>query len=40
MCKNDNNSKEIIIDAGTETFWIGGDKVTSYWMRKEGFAKQ
>ena len=27
--KFDDSSKEIIIDAGTETFWIGADKVSS-----------
>jgi hypothetical protein len=36
----DDNSKEIIIDAGTETFWIGADKVSYYWIHKEGFSKE
>ncbi len=36
----DDNSKEIIIDAGTETYWIGADKVSYYWIHKEGFEKE
>lgn len=36
----EDNSKEIIIDAGTETYWIGADKVTYYWIHKEGFSKE
>ena len=38
--KFDDNSKEIIVDAGTETYWIGADKVTYYWIHKEGFSKE
>ena len=36
----DDKSKEIIIDAGTETFWIAADKVSYYWIHKEGFSKE
>jgi len=38
--KFNDNSQEIIIDAGTETYWIGPDKVTYYWIHKEGFSKE
>jgi hypothetical protein len=36
----EDNSKEIVIDAGTETFWIGAEKVSYYWIHKEGFSKE
>jgi hypothetical protein len=36
----DDGSQEIIIDAGSETFWIGADKVSYYWIHREGFAKE
>ena len=36
----DDNSKEIFIDAGTENFWIAADKVSYYWIHKEGFSKE
>jgi hypothetical protein len=38
--KFDDNSKEIIIDAASETFWIGADKVSYYWIHREGFSKE
>ena len=37
--KFDDSSQEIMIDAGTETYWIGADKVSYYWIHKEGFEK-
>ena len=33
-------TKEIVVDAGTETFWIGADRVSYYWIHKEGFEKE
>lgn len=33
----DDSTKEIVIDAGTETYWIGADRVSYYWIHKEGF---
>ncbi|MGD9535188.1 MAG: hypothetical protein AB7V56_15640 [Candidatus Nitrosocosmicus sp.] len=38
--KFDDTSQEIIIDARTETYWIGADKVSYYWIHKEGFSKE
>jgi hypothetical protein len=31
------STKEIVVDAGTETYWIGADRVSYYWTHKEGF---
>jgi len=31
---------EIIVDSGTETYWIGADRVSYYWIHKEGFEKE
>ncbi len=36
----DDSTKEIIVDAGTETYWIGPDKISYYWIHKEGFTKE
>jgi hypothetical protein len=33
-------TKEIIIDSGTETYWIGADRVSYYWIHKEDFEKE
>jgi hypothetical protein len=33
-------TKEIMVDAGTETYWIGADRVSYYWIHKEGFEKE
>ena len=30
-------TKEIIVDSGTETYWIGAYRVSYYWIHKEGF---
>jgi len=35
--KFDDSTKEIIVDAGTETYWIDSDKVAYYWIHREGF---
>jgi len=35
--KFDDSTKEIIVDAATETYWIDSDKVAYYWTHKEGF---
>jgi hypothetical protein len=37
--KFENATKEIVVDAGTETFWIGADRISYYWIHKEGFEK-
>jgi hypothetical protein len=34
--KFEDSTKEIVIDSGTETFWIGADRVSYYWIHKEG----
>ena len=31
------STKEIVVDAGTETYWISADRVSYYWIHKEGF---
>ena len=33
-------TKEIVVDSGTQTSWIGADRVTYYWIHKEGFEKK
>jgi hypothetical protein len=38
--KFENATKEIVVDAGTETYWIGADRVSYYWTHKEGFEKE
>jgi hypothetical protein len=35
--KFEDSTKEIVVDAGTETYWIGADRVSYYWIHKEGF---
>ncbi len=38
--KFEDTTKEIIVDAGTETYWIGADRVSYYWIHEEGFEKE
>ena len=38
--KFENATKEIVVDSGTETFWIGTDRISYYWIHKEGFEKE
>jgi hypothetical protein len=38
--KFENATKEIVVDSGTETYWIGADTVSYYWIHKEGFEKE
>lgn len=33
-------TKEIIVDAATATYWIDVDKVSYYWIHKEGIGKE
>ncbi len=33
-------TEEIVIDSGTEMYWIGADRVSYYWIHKEGFEKE
>jgi hypothetical protein len=33
------SSQEIVVDSGTETYWIDGNKIAYYWIHKEGFEK-
>jgi len=35
----EDSSQEIVVDSGTETIWIDGNKITYYWIHKEGFEK-
>lgn len=35
--KFENGTKEIVIDTGTEIFWIGADWISYYWIHKEAF---
>lgn len=37
--KFEDSTQEIVVDAGTETYWIGADRVSYYWIHKEGFEK-
>ena len=33
------STQEIVVDAGTETIWIDGNKIAYYWIHKEGCEK-
>jgi hypothetical protein len=33
-------TKEIVVDSGTQITWIGADRVSYYWIHKEGFEKE
>jgi hypothetical protein len=33
-------TKEIVVDSGTQISWIGADRVSYYWIHKEGFEKE
>jgi len=33
----EDSTKEVVVDAGKETYWIGSDRVSYYWIHKEGF---
>jgi hypothetical protein len=33
-------TKEIMVDSGTQITWIGADRVSYYWIHKEGFEKE
>jgi hypothetical protein len=35
--KFEDSTKEIVIDAATDTYWIGADRVSYYWIHREGF---
>ena len=35
--KFDDSTKEIIVDSSSETYWIDSDKVSYYWIHREGF---
>lgn len=34
--KFNDSTKEIIVDGGSETYWVEADKVSYYWIHKEG----
>ncbi|MGA6991543.1 MAG: hypothetical protein WBL68_09905 [Nitrososphaeraceae archaeon] len=38
--KFENATKEIVVDAATETYWIGADRISYYWIHREGFEKE
>jgi hypothetical protein len=38
--KFENATKEIVVDAATETYWIGADSISYYWIHKEGMEKE
>jgi len=35
----EDGTKEIVVDAGTKTYWIGADRISYYWIHKEGIEK-
>jgi hypothetical protein len=35
----DDNTKEIIVDAGTEIYWVTADDIVYHWIHKEGIKK-
>jgi len=38
--KFENATKEVVVDAATETYWIGADRISYYWIHKEGMEKE
>ncbi len=34
------STKEIVVDAASEYYWIPAEKVAYYWLHKEGFEKE
>ena len=38
--KFENATKEIVVDASAETYWIGADRISYYWIHKEGIEKE
>jgi hypothetical protein len=34
------DTQEIVVDSGTQTSWIGADRISYYWIHKEGFEKE
>ena len=38
--KFDDSTKEIIVDAATETYWIPAERVAYYWIHREGISKE
>jgi len=38
--KFDDATKEVIVDAATETYFIGVDRISYYWFHKEGMMKE
>jgi hypothetical protein len=38
--KFDDTAKEIIVDGGTETYWITADNIAYHWIHKEGIKKE
>ena len=36
----EDSTKEIVVDAATETYWIGADRVCYYWIHREGITKE
>jgi len=35
----EDSTKEIVVDARTKTYWIGGDRVSYFWIHKQGIEK-
>jgi hypothetical protein len=35
--KFEDSTKEIVVDAATDVYWIGADRVSYYWIHREGF---
>jgi hypothetical protein len=35
----EDSTNEIVVDAGTKTYWIGADRVSYYWIHKQGIEK-
>ena len=38
--KFDDNTKEIIVDAGAETYWITAENIVYHWIHREGIKKE
>jgi len=38
--KFDDGTKEIIVDGGSEVYWINAENIVYYWIHKEGPHKE
>lgn len=35
--KFEDSTNDIVVDAATDAYWIGADRISYYWIDREGF---